>query len=113
MIYGENSGSARDLVSTSSLKETGWEPPPGVADACGGQIYVDYQVYSEEPAPTKPTSLGLANCQQTQIAKDANLPLFPPLKGLSAHASIFEGRVGKRRSPGRTMGPIPSPNYRP
>ena len=34
--------------------------------------YPDNQVQSEEPAPTKPKSLGLANCQQAQLAKDVN-----------------------------------------
>ena len=31
--------------------------------------YPTHQVYSEEPAFTKPTSLGMANYQQAQIAK--------------------------------------------
>ena len=42
--------------------------------------YPNYQVYSEEPAPTKPTLLGMANYQQAQIAKHANLPLSLSLR---------------------------------
>ena len=47
--------------------------------------YPDYQVYSEEPAHTKPISFGLANCQPVQIAKDANLLMSPSLRACSQH----------------------------
>ena len=42
--------------------------------------YPGYQVESSDPAPTKPTSLGLANFQQAKPAKDANLPLSPSIE---------------------------------
>ena len=55
--------------------------------------YPDYQVYSEEPAHTKPTSLGLANFEQAPIAKDANLPLSTSRSAwLSAQVSNLEGK---------------------
>ena len=42
--------------------------------------YPGYQVESSDPAPTKPTSLGLANFQQARPAKEANLPLSPSIE---------------------------------
>ena len=50
--------------------------------------YPDYQVYSEDPAPTKLTSLGLVHCQQAQIASDANLPMSPS-QGLILSTGIY------------------------
>ena len=60
--------------------------------------YPGYQVESSDPAPTKPTSLGLANFQQAQPAKDANLPLSPSIEAwLICQAQAIEGkdRLGK------------------
>ena len=42
--------------------------------------YPDYQVEPLEPAPNKPTSLGLANFQQAKPEKESNLPLSPSLE---------------------------------
>ena len=42
--------------------------------------YPGYQVESSDPAPIKPTSLGLANFQQAKPEKEANLPLSPSLE---------------------------------
>ena len=65
-------------------KQSGTSPRSGphypIASAADGQIF--YQVYSEEPAPTNPTSLGMANYQQAQIAKHANLPLMTGLEAV-------------------------------
>ena len=60
--------------------------------------YPGYQVESSDPAPTKPTSLGLANFQQAKPAKDANLPLSPSIEAwLICQAQAIEGkdRLGK------------------
>ena len=42
--------------------------------------YPGYQVESSDPAPIKPTSLGLANFQQAKPEKEAHLPLSPSLE---------------------------------
>ena len=39
-----------------------------------------YPVEPSEPAPTRPTSLGLANFQQAKPEKETNLPLSPSLE---------------------------------
>ena len=60
--------------------------------------YPGYQVESSDPAPTKPTSLGLANFQQAKPAKEANLPLSPSIEAwLTCQAQTIEGkdRLGK------------------
>ena len=60
--------------------------------------YPGYQVESSDPAPTKPTSLGLANFQQAKPAKEANLPLSPSIEAwLTCQAQPIEGkdRLGK------------------
>ena len=60
--------------------------------------YPGYQVESSDPAPTKPTSLGLANFQQAKPAKEANLPLSPSIEAwLTCQAQSIEGkdRLGK------------------
>ena len=60
--------------------------------------YPGYQVESSDPAPTKPTSLGLANFQQVKPAKEANLPLSPSIEAwLICQAQAIEGkdRLGK------------------
>ena len=60
--------------------------------------YPGYQVESSDPAPTKPTSLGLANFQQAKPEKDANLPLSPSIEAwLICQAQAIEGkdRLGK------------------
>ena len=60
--------------------------------------YPGYQVESSDPAPTKPTSLGLANFQQAKPAKEANLPLSPSIEAwLICQAQTIEGkdRLGK------------------
>ena len=60
--------------------------------------YPGYQVESSDPAPTKPTSLGLANFQQDKPAKEANLPLSPSIEAwLTCQAQTIEGkdRLGK------------------
>ena len=60
--------------------------------------YPGYQVESSDPAPTKPTSLGLANFQQAKPAKEANLPLSPSIEAwLTCQAQAIEGkdRLGK------------------
>ena len=60
--------------------------------------YPGYQVELSDPAPTKPTSLGLANFQQAKPAKDANLPLSPSIEAwLTCQAQAIEGkdRLGK------------------
>ena len=60
--------------------------------------YPGYQVESSDPAPTKPTSLGLANFQQAKPVKDANLPLSPSIEAwLICQAQAIEGkdRLGK------------------
>ena len=63
--------------------------------------YPGYQVESSDPAPTKPTSLGLANFQQISSkfpAKEANLPLSPSIEAwLTCQAQAIEGkdRLGK------------------
>ena len=57
-----------------------------------------YQVEPSDPAPTKPTSLGLANFQQAKPAKEANLPLSPSIEAcLTCQAQAIEGkdRLGK------------------
>ena len=58
--------------------------------------YPGYQVEPSEPAPTKPTSLGLANFQQAKPEKEANLPpsLDPLSRGL-AHMSGTNSKRGK------------------
>ena len=67
--------------------------------------YPGYQVESSDPAPTKPTSLGLANFQQSKPAKDANLPLSPSIEAwLICQAQAIEGkdRLGESdKSPSR------------
>ena len=60
--------------------------------------YPDHQVDPLEPAPTKPTSLGLANFQQAEPARAANLPRSPSLESWLLHQqTILEGkdRLGK------------------
>ena len=60
--------------------------------------YPGYQVELSDPAPTKPTSLGLANFQQAKPAKEANLPLSPSIEAwLTCQAQTIEGkdRLGK------------------
>ena len=60
--------------------------------------YPGYQVELSDPAPTKPTSLGLANFQQAKPVKDANLPLSPSIEAwLTCQAQAIEGkdRLGK------------------
>ena len=60
--------------------------------------YPGYQVESSDPAPTKPTSLGLANFQQAKPAKEVNLPLSPSIEAwLICQAQAIEGkdRLGK------------------
>ena len=60
--------------------------------------YPGYQVESSDPAPTKPTSSGLANFQQAKPAKEANLPLSPSIEAwLTCQAQAIEGkdRLGK------------------
>ena len=60
--------------------------------------YPGYQVEPSDPAPTKPTSLGLANFQQAKPAKEANLPLSPSIEAwLTCQAQAIEGkdRLGK------------------
>ena len=42
--------------------------------------YPDYQVEPSEPAPNKPTSLGLSNFKQVKPEKKAHLPLSPSLE---------------------------------
>ena len=55
--------------------------------------YPGYQVESSDPAPTKPTSLGLANFQQAKPAKEANLPLSPSIEAwLTCQAQAIEGK---------------------
>ena len=55
--------------------------------------YPGYQVESSDPAPTKPTSLGLANFQQAKPAKEANLPLSPSIEAwLICQAQAIEGK---------------------
>ena len=55
--------------------------------------YPGYQVESSDPAPTKPTSLGLANFQQAKPAKEANLPLSPSIEAwLTCQAQTIEGK---------------------
>ena len=55
--------------------------------------YPGYQVEPSEPAPTKPTSLGLANFQQAKPEKEANLPLSPSLEAwLTCQAQTLEGK---------------------
>ena len=55
--------------------------------------YPGYQVEPSEPAPTKPTSLGLTNFQQTKPEKEANLPLYPSLEAwLTCQAQTLEGK---------------------
>ena len=54
--------------------------------------YPGYQVESSDPAPIKPTSLGLANFQQAKPEKEANLPLSPSLEAtwLTCQAICFD-----------------------
>ena len=55
--------------------------------------YPGYQVEPSEPAPTKPTSLGLANFQQAKPEKEDNLPLYPSLEAwLTCQAQTLEGK---------------------
>ena len=55
--------------------------------------YPGYQVESSDPAPIKPTSLGLANFQQAKPEKEANLPLSPSLEAwLTCQAQTLEGK---------------------
>ena len=55
--------------------------------------YPGYQVESSDPAPTKPTSLGLANFQQAKPAKEASLPLSPSIEAwLICQAQAIEGK---------------------
>ena len=68
--------------------------------------YPGYQVESSDPAPIKPTSLGLANFQQARPEKEANLPLSPSLEAwLTCQAQTLEGkdRHGKVTKP--ALGP--------
>ena len=58
-----------------------------------GHPYPGYQVESSDPAPIKPTSLGLANFQQAKPEKEANLPLSPSLEAwLTCQAQTLEGK---------------------
>ena len=69
--------------------------------------YPGYQVESSDPAPIKPTSLGLANFQQARPEKEANLPLSPSLEAwLTCQAQTLEGkdRHGKVIKPVRAKG---------
>ena len=52
--------------------------------------YPGYQVEPSEPAPTTPTSLGLANFQQPNPEKEANLPLSRGLAHMSGTNSRGE-----------------------
>ena len=55
--------------------------------------YPGYQMESSDPAPIKPTSLGLANFQQAKPKKEANLPLSPSLEAwLTCQAQTLEGK---------------------
>ena len=57
--------------------------------------YPGYQVEPSEPAPTKPTLLGLANFQQAKPEKEDNLPLYPSLEAwLTCLAQTLEGKEG-------------------
>ena len=53
--------------------------------------YPGYQVESSDPAPIKPTLLGLANFQQAKPEKEANLPPVSLSRGL-AHMSGTNSR---------------------
>ena len=76
--------------------------------------YLDFQVEPAEPAPSRPTSLGLANFQQAKPEQESNLPLSPSLEAwLTCQAQTLEGKTSRGRCPGPLMGLRPSPNYRP
>ena len=57
--------------------------------------YPGYQVESSDPAPIKPTSLGLANFQQAKPEEEANLPLSPSLE---AWHKLQRGKTGMGKS---------------
>ena len=51
------------------------------------------QMEPSEPAPTRPTSLGLANFKQAKPEKEDNLPLSPSLEAwLTCQAQTLEGK---------------------
>ena len=68
--------------------------------------YPGYQVEPSEPAPIRPTSLGLANFQQAKPEKEDNLPLSPSLEAwLTCQAQTLEGKD--------RQGKVIKPSYRP
>ena len=68
--------------------------------------YPDYQVEPSEPAPTRPTSLGLANFQQAKPEKETNLPLSPSLEAwLICRAQTLEGKDRQEKVTKPSYGP--------
>ena len=68
--------------------------------------YPDYQVESSEPAPTRLTSLDLANFQQAKPEKETNLPLSPSLEAwLICRAQTLEGKDRQEKVTKPSYGP--------
>ena len=86
---------AMELDISSFRRQSGQSPLDSVISLqeLRSDVMARYLGYQVEPAPTKPTSLGLANFQQAKPEKEANLPLSPSLEAwLTCQAQTLEGK---------------------
>ena len=87
-------------------RQSGWSPLDSVITLQQLQSdvmtrYPDYQVEPSEPAPNKPTSLGLAKFQQAKPENKPNLPLSSSLEAwLTVQHTLWREKTGKGRLPG-------------